>query len=972
MKPPIKYTDQSQRDCVLQPRVAEPREATLVSNEKSSSTLKRLCQSADEIFPTRGNSIPFQRFNPFNAFNDSPHSLAPIRLISVSSPFCVLRRISLLTALFLLPALHAQTFSVQNQSFNSAASSTNSQYSVSGTVGQALTSDSSGSGFKISSGFWNTVSRSGPSIASPIPDLSAVVGQVPTTFSVHPYFSDSDDSDTMMSYAVVSNTRPSVASASAINSHDGLLTLTFGETGATEITVCATNSRGQSVTDTFSVSVLSPFVFHTEDLFEDSELVTWGIKLSEPSDPTGTSLTVTAVPSDTSLVPGSDGVFTLTHPGGGNDWLLHLQPASEMNGNLAIAIVVTGPTGELQRYNSAIRIFSVNDPPTVTILGDQSAIADNVPRTISNFATVTSVGPPNESSQSVSFLMTTDNTTLFAAQPSISPTGDLSYTPKSGANGTALVTVVTRDNGGTSSGGINSTTNSFTISITQPNRVPAFTAGPTTTTIIEDNSTAALSITLADPDDLTGTSLTLTATSADTNVIPVNGIVFSGAGNNRSVRVTPAPNQFANVIITLTVTDPQGASALRSFTVRVLSANDPPSFVAGDDFLVQTNSGTHMTTWATSLSTGPANESGQSLTFTVVNNNTALFSSTGQPRLSALGVLSFTVAPNKIGTATVTATLKDNGGTANGGQNTSAAQTFTISVSHLVYVRADGNDSNTGSVDSPSGAKRTVQAAINTVTAGGYVFVGPGTFTGPVVVNKPVNLLGAQAGVDARNRTGAESILALASGTVTLSLQSTNIVVDGFSVLNPNSVSGVIGVDTSSASSGYQLWNNRISGNSVGIRLGSTFSFAQPTVVSQNWISANNQSGADAGHGILISTALTNAVVRDTEISSHAAAGIEFNHNDVRVDLERLQITSNQEGIRYGAMANLACVTIRNSAIADNAPFGINQIGNGFIDAAHNWWGSDTGPAAASNPNGEGSLVFGNAIISPFLTTSPF
>ncbi len=51
-----------------------------------------------------------------------------------------------------------------------------------------------------------------------------------------------------------------------------------------------------------------------------------------------------------------------------------------------------------------------------------------------------------------------------------------------------------------------------------------------------------------------------------------------------------------------------------------------------------------------------------------------------QPAVSANGTLTYTPAANANGIATVTVQLHDNGGTANGGVDTSAAQTFTISV----------------------------------------------------------------------------------------------------------------------------------------------------------------------------------------------------------------------------------------------------------------------------------------------------
>ncbi|MCX6854726.1 MAG: Ig-like domain-containing protein, partial [Verrucomicrobia bacterium] len=80
----------------------------------------------------------------------------------------------------------------------------------------------------------------------------------------------------------------------------------------------------------------------------------------------------------------------------------------------------------------------------------------------------------------------------------------------------------------------------------------------------------------------------------------------------------------------------------------------------------------------TNISPGPANESSQTVSFTVTNTNNALFSI--QPAISSNGTLSFTSAPNANGVATVSVTAVDNGGTANGGLNTSAARTFSLTV----------------------------------------------------------------------------------------------------------------------------------------------------------------------------------------------------------------------------------------------------------------------------------------------------
>ena len=92
------------------------------------------------------------------------------------------------------------------------------------------------------------------------------------------------------------------------------------------------------------------------------------------------------------------------------------------------------------------------------------------------------------------------------------------------------------------------------------------------------------------------------------------------------------------------------------------------------------NSGVNsVAAFATNISPGPANEAAQTLSFNLLNDNNALFTAQ-QPAIASNGTLSFTPNPSATGTATVTVTAQDNGGTANGGVDTSEAQTFTITV----------------------------------------------------------------------------------------------------------------------------------------------------------------------------------------------------------------------------------------------------------------------------------------------------
>ncbi|MEQ9071721.1 MAG: Ig-like domain-containing protein, partial [Gimesia chilikensis] len=120
-------------------------------------------------------------------------------------------------------------------------------------------------------------------------------------------------------------------------------------------------------------------------------------------------------------------------------------------------------------------------------------------------------------------------------------------------------------------------------------------------------------------------------------------------------------------------------SADQTFTITVNAVNDEPSFTKGsDESILEDAGGQTVSGWATSIDKGAANESGQTLTFTVTNDNNGLFSS--QPAIDASGNLTYTAAADANGLANVDVVLSDDGGTANGGDDTYTTQSFTITV----------------------------------------------------------------------------------------------------------------------------------------------------------------------------------------------------------------------------------------------------------------------------------------------------
>ena len=201
-----------------------------------------------------------------------------------------------------------------------------------------------------------------------------------------------------------------------------------------------------------------------------------------------------------------------------------------------------------------------------------------------------------------------------------------------------------------------------------PNLGPAST-NEDTTLILGFEVTASASIT------------SITATSSNTTLVPNNpaNINVTGTGLSRVLTIIPASNMFGASDITVTV-NRTGSTEIRRFILTVNPVNDVPAFTKGSDQSVNENSAMQtVNNWATNISPGPANESGQTLSFQIVSNsNPSLFSVA--PAITPSGTLTFTPAAGVSGSALITLALKDNGGTSIGGDDTSDTQTFNINV----------------------------------------------------------------------------------------------------------------------------------------------------------------------------------------------------------------------------------------------------------------------------------------------------
>jgi hypothetical protein len=182
---------------------------------------------------------------------------------------------------------------------------------------------------------------------------------------------------------------------------------------------------------------------------------------------------------------------------------------------------------------------------------------------------------------------------------------------------------------------------------------------------------------------------------------------------------------------TLVGKDDSGAESSTAMQVQVAVTvvNDMPSFTMGANQTINEDAGAQtVSQWATNLSIGPSNEASQVLNFIVSNNNNSLFSV--QPTLNASGTLAYTPASNAYGSATVTVQAHDNGGTANSGSDTSAAQTFTITANPINdkpvlnagtgYLSLNGSTDLRANIDEP-GTNVSREIVFRT-TVGGTLF----------------------------------------------------------------------------------------------------------------------------------------------------------------------------------------------------------------------------------------------------------
>jgi hypothetical protein len=310
----------------------------------------------------------------------------------------------------------------------------------------------------------------------------------------------------------------------------------------------------------------------------------------------------------------------------------------------------------------------------------------------------------------------------------------------------------------------------------------------------------------------------------------------------------------------------------------------------------------------------------------------------------------------------------------------------------------------------------TIQEAIDAASDYDTIMVAAGLYEEAVVIDKSLTLEGAQAGVDARTRSGAETIIepdneeigisiltaasrivvidgltvqngAHAIATPEFGLMAANITVKNVAVLHPGDF-GISLTFTINAN----VEHCYVEDAKVAINAGAVLP-APPTVaIFRDNEVVNSEFGITgylgdsliegnlirdfANGGVGISAQFLNTEIKNNTVSGYVdGAGLSFekSHHDRPVSDNVTVRGNNFTGSLHGIFvwpdqAEVKGITVNFNNIADNSWSGVrNEVGE-TLDATRNWWGDASGPGHwESNPDGMGDVVRGNVDFEPWL-----
>ena len=304
----------------------------------------------------------------------------------------------------------------------------------------------------------------------------------------------------------------------------------------------------------------------------------------------------------------------------------------------------------------------------------------------------------------------------------------------------------------------------------------------------------------------------------------------------------------------------------------------------------------------------------------------------------------------------------------------------------------------------------TIQEAIDAASDGDTVVVAAGLYEENVEIDKSLTLQGAQAGVDARTRSGGETIIEPDEGTGIRIITAADdvVVIDGLTVQNAEH--GITTPEPTMAADitvkNVRVLNPSEFGISPTFTLTTTVEYCyvegaiqainagalvpfEPTVATfRNNEIVNSQFGFTgylkdsliegnlvrdfATEGIGISGQFLNTEIKNNTVTGYVeGAGMTFEEHYGRelsenVNVEGNTFTGNDLGIYvFDTQTTLTGITVNFNNIDGNSRYGVWNQGGETLDATKNWWGDAGGPSGRG-PGG-GDDISTKVLYSPWL-----
>ena len=259
------------------------------------------------------------------------------------------------------------------------------------------------------------------------------------------------------------------------------------------------------------------------------------------------------------------------------------------------------------------------------------------------------------------------------------PNNTLSFTPTANYFGTPSFNYTVRD------AGLLTAVGTVNVTVTAVNDAPTLNAIGNPAAINEDATQQTVNLSGIGAGGGESQTLVVTASSSNTALIPHPTVTYTSANATGSLAYTPIANANGSAVVTVTVTDDGGTtnggvnSVQRTFTVTVNSVNDAPTLNAIANPAAINEDAGQQTVNLSGIGAGGGES--QALSVTASSSNTALIPNPTVTYASAnaTGSLAYTPVADANGSAIVTVTVTDNGGTANGGVDT-LQRTFTVNV----------------------------------------------------------------------------------------------------------------------------------------------------------------------------------------------------------------------------------------------------------------------------------------------------